>query len=116
MQDGRELTYERIMQEAPALRTGEAIASFGESVLARFQKWWAAFPDRGCSQLMDTYFGKQPLHLVLERTVWHPTQHTRQLMLILESLDIEPDRRLTAADLAGLPLPDKAWDDEKEAA
>ena len=116
MQDGRELTYERIMQEAPALRTGEAIASFGESVLARFRKWWAAFPDRGCSQPMDTYFGKQPLHIVLERTVWHPTQHTRQLMLVLESLNIEPDRRLTAADLAGLPLPDKAWDDEKEAA
>jgi hypothetical protein len=37
-------------------------------------------------------------------------------MLVLESLHIEPDRRLTAADLAGLPLPDKAWDDEKEAA
>ena len=35
MQDGKELTYERIMQEAPGLRTGEAIASFGESVLAR---------------------------------------------------------------------------------
>jgi hypothetical protein len=54
--------------------------------------------------------------VVLERTAWHPAQHTRQLMLILETLDIEPDRALTAADLAGLPLPDKAWDDEKEAA
>ena len=116
MEDGKELTYERIMKEAPDLRRGEAIASFGEGVLARFQNWWAEFPDRSCSQMMDTYFGKQPLHLVLERTVWHPTQHTRQLMLILESLNIEPDRRLTAADLAGLPLPDKAWDDEKEAA
>jgi len=116
MEDGKELTYERIMKEAPELRRGEAIASFGEGVLARFRKWWAGFPDRSCSKVMDTYFGKQPLHIVLERTVWHPTQHTRQLMLILESLDIEPDRRLTAADLAGLPLPDKAWDDEKEAA
>jgi hypothetical protein len=37
-------------------------------------------------------------------------------MLILETLNIEPERRLTAGDLAGLPLPDKAWDDEKEAA
>jgi hypothetical protein len=51
---------------------------------------------------------------VLERTTWHPTQHTRQLTLILETLKIKPDRPLTAADLAGLPLPDKAWDDEKE--
>jgi len=54
------------------------------------------------------------MHVVLERTAWHPAQHTRQLMLILETLGIEPERRLTAEDLAGLPLPDKAWDDEKE--
>src|SRR5213592_111121 len=40
MHDGRELTYERIMQEAPALRSGEDIARYGESVLARLQAWW----------------------------------------------------------------------------
>src|SRR6266853_1643518 len=116
MDDGRELTYERIMKEAPALRSGEDIARFGESVLARLQAWWKTCPDRSCSRVMDTYFGKHPLHVVLERTAWHPAQHTRQLMLILDTLKIEPDRRLTAQDLAGLPLPDKAWDDEKEAA
>src|SRR5256885_704137 len=116
MHDGRELTYERIMQWAPALRTGEDIARFGESVLARLQAWWQTYPDRSCSRMMDTYFGMHPLHVVLERTAWHPAQHTRQLMLILETLNIKPDRALTAADFAGLPLPDKAWDDEKEAA
>ncbi len=116
MHDGRELTYERIMKEAPALRSGEDIARFGESVLARLQAWWKTYPDRSCLSVMDTYFGKHPLHVVLERTAWHPAQHTRQLMLILDTLKIEPDRKLTAQDLAGLPLPDKAWDDEKEAA
>jgi glutaredoxin len=116
MQDGGELTYERIMQEAPMLRTGEDIARVGESVLARLQEWWKNYPDRSCSRMMDTYFGKHPVHIVLERTAWHPTQHTRQLMLILETLNIKPDRPLTTADLAGLPLPEKAWDDEKEAA
>jgi hypothetical protein len=105
------------MKEAgPELRTGEDIARYGESVLARMQAWWKDTPDRSCSRPMDTYFGRQPMHVVLERTVWHPTQHTRQLMLILDTLNIEPDRRLTGADLAGLPLPDKVWDDEKEAA
>ena len=117
MQDGRELTYERIMEEpGPAIRTSEDIARFGEGVLARFNTWWKALPDKSCERPMSTYFGKHPLHVVLERTVWHPTQHTRQLMLVLESLGIEPDVRLTTQDLAGLPLPDKAWDDEKEAA
>jgi len=33
-------------------------------------------------------------------------------MLILESLNMEPERRLTAADLAGLPLPEKAWHED----
>jgi len=113
--DGRELSYERIMQDAPAtIRTGEDIARYGASVLARLQKWWKTCPDRSCTSPMDTYFGRHPLHVVLERTAWHPAQHARQLMLILETLDIAPDGPLTAADLAGLPLPDKAWDDEKE--
>jgi len=113
MQDGRELTYERIMQDAsPSIRTAEDIARYGEGVLARAQAWWRGFPDRACARNIETYFGEQPLHIVLERTVWHPAQHTRQLMLILETYGIQPDRPLSAADLAGLPLPEKAWDED----
>jgi glutaredoxin len=110
---GRELTYELIMKEAaPTIRTGEDLARYGADVLARVREWWKHCPDRSCQGMMDTYFGRHSMHVVLERTAWHPTQHTRQLMLILDTLNIEPDVRLTAADLAGLPLPDKAWDDE----
>jgi len=113
MQDGQELTYDRIMRdEAPADLTPEDLARYGESVLARAKAWWAAYPDKRCTQTMPTYFGEHPVHVVLERTVWHPAQHTRQLMLVLESLGIAPDRPLSAADLAGLPLPEKAWDED----
>ena len=113
MEDGRLLTYERIMEDAPAtIRTGEDIARHGESVLARAKQWWAAYPDHSCQKPMEAYFGTHPVHVVLERTVWHPAQHTRQLMLILETLGIQPDRPLSAADLAGLPLPEKAWDED----
>ncbi len=107
------LSYERIMAEPNAeLRSGEDIARYGEGVLVRFKRWWAEYSDKRCSTIMDTYFGRHPLHEVLERTVWHPAQHTRQLMLILDDLGIEPNRRLGAADFAGLPLPEKAWDAE----
>lgn len=107
------LSYERIMAEPAAqVGTGEDIARYGEGVLARFKQWWAGYADKSCATEMDTYFGRHPMHAVLERAVWHPTQHTRQLMLILDDLGIEPDRRLTADDLAGLPLPEKAWDSE----
>jgi len=113
MSDGKQLTYDRIMEAAPSsVTTGEDIARYGEEVLKKLNGWWAANPDKGCRREVDTYFGMHPLHVVLERTVWHPAQHTRQLMLVLETLGIAPDRPLTAMDLAGLPLPEKAWDED----
>jgi len=113
MEDGAPLTYDRIMREMPArLRTGEDIARHGEQVLVRARGWWDGYDDRSCQRPMRAYFGTHPVHVVLERTVWHPAQHVRQLMLILESLGIAPERPLTSADLAGLPLPEKAWDEE----
>jgi glutaredoxin len=112
MREGRELTYELIMQPpGEGLRSSDDIARYGERVLAAFGAWWDGYDDHACQRMMDTYFGRHRVHDVLERSVWHPAQHTRQLMLILDSLGIEPDGRLTAADLAGLPLPEKAWDD-----
>jgi len=113
MRDGKLLTYERIMQDAtPDLRSAEDIARYGENVLERLKRWWNAYDDKSCEKPMQTYFGEHPVGVVLERTVWHPAQHARQLMLVLESLGIEPNGRLGAADLAGLPLPEKAWDDD----
>jgi glutaredoxin len=113
VEEGRELSYELIMRPAaPELRSGADLARYGAGVLARVESWWQNCPDRSCQRLMDTYFGRHSVHVVLERTAWHPAQHTRQLMLVLDSLNIEPDCQLTAADLAGLPLPDKAWDNE----
>lgn len=59
---------------------------------------------------VDTYYGEQTLHGVLERSTWHAAQHARQVMMVLESLDIEPDRPLVTADFEGLPMPEKVWD------
>jgi hypothetical protein len=61
--------------------------------------------------VVKTYWGPQSLHEVLERTTWHSCQHVRQVMMILETLGIPPDHPLTQADLAGLPLPEKVWDE-----
>ena len=49
----------------------------------------------------------------MERVAWHSGQHTRQLMLALEKLGLRPDRPLTDADFAGLPMPEQLYDDEK---
>ncbi len=59
-----------------------------------------------------TYYGNQTLQQALERTTWHSAQHVRQLKMVLDGLGIAPDGPLTDADLAGLPLPEKVWDDQ----
>jgi hypothetical protein len=63
-------------------------------------------------RLLDTYYGAQPLHGVLERTAWHAAQHCRQLEHVILALGIEPKARLGDAELGGLPLPVGVWDKE----
>ena len=80
-------------------------------MIGRFDRWWASTADRTCAAAIDTYYGAHSLHEVLERSAWHSAQHARQLMMLLESLAIVPDGPLTQEQLAGLPLPEKVWDD-----
>jgi glutaredoxin len=107
---GVELQFEGFNDLPPAHWTAENIADWGLQVRERVLAWWNAQTDRELLYKVPTYYGQRPLHDVLERTAWHAAQHTRQLLLMLESHGIQPDRPLTAADLAGLPVPDEVWD------
>jgi glutaredoxin/uncharacterized damage-inducible protein DinB len=109
---GATLTYQStVMPPAPGVETQADLARYGEQVLARFERWWASCADKSCKTVMETYYGSHSMHEVLERTAWHCAQHTRQLMMLLEMLGIDPDGPLAPAELAGLPLPEKVWDD-----
>lgn len=90
--------------------TGDEIARYGDTVIARLQKWWDGLADKSCRQKVKTFFGMQPIHMLYERSTWHSAQHVRQLAAILERYGIEPDGPLTAEDLAGLPLPERLWE------
>jgi hypothetical protein len=90
--------------------TGEEIARYGDSVIARLQKWWDELADKSCQQKVQTFFGMQPIGMLYERSTWHSAQHARQLIAVLERFGIAPDGRLTAEDLAGLPLPERLWE------
>lgn len=107
-----ELTYESTMRGTHEVVPGQDVVSYGAAVLARFEAWWANCQDPTGRARMATYWGEQSMHEVLERTAWHAAQHTRQLIVVLESLGRPVDGPLTAADLQGLPLPAKAWDDD----
>jgi hypothetical protein len=90
--------------------TGDEIAGYGASVARRIEQWWAGCSDKSCKGKVKTFFGPQPVHMLLERSTWHSAQHARQLVAVLERFDIEPKGRLTTGDLAGLPLPERLWE------
>ncbi|MBI3042332.1 MAG: DinB family protein [Betaproteobacteria bacterium] len=90
--------------------TGAEIADYGEGVIGRLQNWWDQVADKSLSVKIKTYYGMQPMAMVFERSTWHSAQHARQLIHVLERFGIEPDGRLTADDLAGLPLPERLFE------
>ena len=92
------------------IKTGEQIAQYGEAVIARLEKWWSGVADKSLKADMNTYYGKQPMHVVFERSTWHSAQHGRQLVHVLERYGIKPNQPLTADDLAGLPLPERLFE------
>ena len=93
-----------------AFTSGDEIAGYGAGVARRIEQWWAGRADKSCQEKAQTFFGPQPVHMLLERSTWHSAQHARQLVAVLERFGIEFDGRLTADDLAGLPLPERLWE------
>ena len=110
--EGAELTYSYYQDKPPAdIQTGEQIATYGEGVRQSLNAWWNGRENKDCQAEVETYFGTKPLHEVMERSTWHPGQHLRQIMMVLEGMDVAPDQPLAAEDFAGLPMPEKVWDD-----
>ena len=89
---------------------GPEIARYGDEIVTRIEQWWTGLSDKSCTQKMPTFYGPQPMHQLLERSTWHSAQHARQLTAVLERYGIEPKRRLTTQELAGLPLPERLFE------
>jgi len=113
MEENKEtLTYEQMVAPPPEnLKTSADIAEFGQSARDRFQNWWAVAKDQDFSGEVPTYFGGTSRHEMLERTVWHSTQHVRQVASLLDQAGVPPDRPLTRKDIRGLPLTETIWDE-----
>jgi hypothetical protein len=109
--DGAEYSLKIADNEPPeSMQTGEDIARYGADVWKRYEAWWSGLEDRSLSRVLKTYYGDTNAHKVFERVTWHSAQHCRQLAAVLERMEIKPDRPLSAADLAGLPLPERLWE------
>jgi len=98
----------------PQMNTKAKILAYGQDVLRRFRAWWSSAgqtTDFSCKA--HVYYGDVTLQDYLERTTWHSGQHVRQLVMVLSMLGVEPDGPPTKETFAGLPMPDKVWDDER---
>jgi hypothetical protein len=89
------------------VRDVEALTRYGGEVRARLAEWFAR-PD-WCDGSVETYYGRQTSHELLERTTWHAAQHLRQLYWFLERMHVTPAAPLGAADFDGLPIPRDVW-------
>lgn len=110
----KEGAYNRV--PPPEMDSKAKILAYGADVLARFQSWWNG-PGQGAdfTREASVYYGGVTLHEFLERTTWHSGQHVRQIMMVLDMLGIAPDQPIGHETFAGLPMPDKVWDDERAA-
>lgn len=103
------MNVEGFNDQPPPEWTGNDVADWGLKVRDRALAWWNAQSDHELKYTVPTYYGQRPLHDVLDRMTWHAAQHTRQLILMLESGGTKADKPLTAEDLRGLPVPDEVW-------
>ena len=109
--DGAEYSVKIADNEPPeSMQTGDDVARYGESIVKRYEAWWKGLDDRSLSRALKTYYGDTVAHQVYERATWHSAQHCRQLVAVLERMEIKPDQPLTPQDLAGLPLPERLWE------
>jgi glutaredoxin len=108
----KEGVYGRI--PPPEMDTKTKILAYGQDVRERFEAWWHG-PGQSAdvARKASVYYGDVTVHEFLERTTWHSGQHVRQLVMVLDMLGIEPDRPIGQETFAGLPMPEKVWDDER---
>ncbi len=107
--EGTTLMQEMFREEPAADARTDTLVEYGKKVRQRYLDWWAR-NDHAASKTLETYYGPQTLHELLERTTWHSGQHVRQYMMLLEKEGVSHHRPLVDADFAKLPMPQNVWD------
>jgi hypothetical protein len=108
---GATLTNDMLTGGPPAnMATSAAIGAYGQRVLAALHAWWDPKTDKTGRQTVQTYYGPQLLHELMERTTWHCGQHVRQWFMLLDMAGIAPVVTLDDTAFASLPMPTSVWD------
>jgi glutaredoxin len=92
------------------VKTSADVRSYGDVISARLHHYWEKLPNRSFGWTVKTFYGIQPSHNFLERSVWHTAQHARQLQVVLDSYGVVLPRRIDESRYAGLPMPQGIWE------
>lgn len=108
---GQTLTNDMLTGGPPTdMTSSAALGRYGEHVLAALHAWWDPKADKTGRETVQTYYGPQLLHELMERMTWHCGQHVRQWFMLLEMAGIAPAVTLAETAFAGLPMPTDVWD------
>lgn len=92
----------------PAIVTGRDVLAFMEHREGELAAWVNAGKPSAIAARIPTFYGEQEAGQVLERAVWHCSQHVRQLDIVAAGrLGAELD--VLAGLFDNLPLPRRLW-------
>lgn len=92
-------------QEGTESRAG--LLAYIEKIHAEYRDWVKQGGVGKLPEQLRTHYGIQPVAQVLERGVWHSTQHARQLDFV--AAGIGGELVIPAGLYDGLPLPKRLW-------
>ncbi len=93
----------------PEVQSGEELAAYGQQVRERLAAWFVQAPEDVFMRSVQTYYGEQRAHLLLERSTWHAGQHLRQVYDLLQTQRSLPVGPLALELFEGLPMPAELW-------
>ncbi|GAB7007526.1 hypothetical protein JCM18899A_50010 [Nocardioides sp. AN3] len=89
--------------------TVEEVEARGRDLQRRAEAWLVSGDNP--QREVEMFYGKVPLHQVIESNTYSITQHTRQMQAVITFLGYQPDGPLGEADYRGLNLPVAMWDE-----
>jgi hypothetical protein len=92
------------------MNSSAAVGAYGQQVRDALHAWWDTKSDKTGRQTVQTYYGPQLLHELMERTTWHCGQHVRQWFMLLDMAGIAPAVTLDDSAFVDLPMPSSVWD------
>jgi glutaredoxin/uncharacterized damage-inducible protein DinB len=92
------------------VKTSADVRAYADRITARLRNYWQKLPDRSFTWMVKTFYGVQPVHHFLERSVWHMAQHIRQLQFVLDGYNVVLSRRVDETQYKDLPMPQGLWE------